>query len=37
MDVFDELDDAGLTDLCVAMTTDQRRHAATSEGCVRRC
>ncbi|MEW2073721.1 hypothetical protein AB0941_08780 [Streptomyces sp. NPDC013433] len=29
MDVFDELDDAALTDLCAAMTTDQRRHAAT--------
>ncbi|MFJ3659612.1 hypothetical protein ACIPPM_03985 [Streptomyces sp. NPDC090119] len=29
MDVFDELDDAALTDLCAAMTTGQRRHAAT--------
>ncbi|MFE5909061.1 hypothetical protein ACFQ6B_08250 [Streptomyces wedmorensis] len=29
MDVFDELDDAALTDLCAAMTTVQRRHAAT--------
>ncbi|MFJ4002213.1 hypothetical protein ACIPWL_01945 [Streptomyces sp. NPDC090023] len=29
MDVFNELDDAALTDLCAAMTTGQRRHAAT--------
>ncbi|HEY9368376.1 MAG TPA: hypothetical protein VIU94_08010, partial [Streptomyces sp.] len=29
MDVFDERDDAALTDLCGAMTTAQRRHAAT--------
>ncbi|MGW1014742.1 hypothetical protein ACWD4X_32490 [Streptomyces termitum] len=29
MEAFDELDDAALTALCAAMTTDQRRHAAT--------
>ncbi|MFE5488326.1 hypothetical protein [Streptomyces sp. NPDC056527] len=29
MDVFDEVDDAALTDRCAAMTSVQRRHAAT--------